>query len=310
MGVSLCPCVAHQCGTTLVRAQRSHQDECVWTNKTDWRRAVSRNEANSLRQRVEELEDLLQRSRGNTALAVDGASGASDGASFTGRSMMDGTPDGPHFAGRSMVDGAPDGAHFGGREMMDGAPDGDLFGGRGMPDGVPDGDLFSGRDMVDGEPPDGAHFTGRGTVVGAPDKGRFVGRGTVDGAPPFRQPYPGPPQPSQLVGPLSPPTSFSQQRRPGLGPPPSTPFRPSTGLGAGAFPTEREGIQAGPSSLAWPGSNVPKGLEGVQFQNTASVSPQQTSLGTGTPSVSRVYQTQSPTDPPEDIEDMLVGREP
>lgn len=44
------------------------QDECVWTTKTDWRRAVSRNEANSLRQRVEELEEQLQHSRENTVL--------------------------------------------------------------------------------------------------------------------------------------------------------------------------------------------------------------------------------------------------
>lgn len=52
-------------GETMVT---NPQDECVWTTKTDWRRAVSRNEANSLRQRVEELEEQLQRSREPTAI--------------------------------------------------------------------------------------------------------------------------------------------------------------------------------------------------------------------------------------------------
>ncbi|TXT07674.1 uncharacterized protein COLE_04598 [Cutaneotrichosporon oleaginosum] len=60
----------------------AYKDECVWTTKTDWRRAVSRNEANSLRQRVQELEEQLQRQHGGDS--VEGAPTAgSDTGSFS-----------------------------------------------------------------------------------------------------------------------------------------------------------------------------------------------------------------------------------
>jgi hypothetical protein len=52
----------------------------VWTSKTDWRRAVSRNEANSLRQRVEELESQLRQQSGGGSGGGAGGSAGGGGA--------------------------------------------------------------------------------------------------------------------------------------------------------------------------------------------------------------------------------------
>lgn len=194
----------------------SHKDECVWTTRTDWRRAVSRNEANSLRQRVEELEDLLRQSRGNTTV-----------------------PDSQANMGQSRP--------------------------RGMSDTFP--------------PPR---------------------------APAFYQPPPEQQQLSRAYPPHLAPSPQSGQQQPRLGsgfrPPTSTSFRSSGASIAGPMSTERDTVQAGPSSLPQPGSG-PSRADREHFQPPPSVSPQTPFV---TPSTTGVHH-QSPTAPPDDIEDLMVS---